>query len=191
MSKAIFTIKSGSGYDDRPEEYYHFPKTYLNQVQQAVGDHIIYYEPRRSAENVPSIGGRQSYFATARVTAVIEDKEREDHYYALIADYLDFDRAVPFAPGGIYFERALQRVDGKTNKGAFGRAVRLIADVEFDLILRSGFAAELMQAGPEELPIVGFQEEDTEFVRPVVELTITETKPSKRPCVWPMKIVVH
>lgn len=30
-----------------------------------------------------------------------------------------------------------------------------------------------MQAGPGELPIVGFQEEDAEFVRPVVELTIT------------------
>ena len=30
--------------------------------------------------------------------------------------------------------------DGSTNKGAFGRAVRLIPDNEFDRILKSGFA---------------------------------------------------
>ena len=47
MSKVVFTIKIGSSYDDRPEEYYHFPRTYLAQAQSAVGDHIIYYEPRR------------------------------------------------------------------------------------------------------------------------------------------------
>ncbi len=86
MAKAIFTIKSGSGYDDRPEEYYHFPRTYLNQARGAIGDYIIYYEPRRTSSDNP-ISGRQAYFATARVTDVVQDDEKEDHYYALVSDY--------------------------------------------------------------------------------------------------------
>jgi hypothetical protein len=57
MAKAIFTIKTGSRYDDRREQYYHFPRTYLNQVSAAVGDCIIYYEPRRSEGG----SGRQAY----------------------------------------------------------------------------------------------------------------------------------
>jgi len=39
---------------------------------------------------------------------------------------------VPFVRGGEYFERGLRKSDGSTNRGAFGRAVRLISDVEFD-----------------------------------------------------------
>ena len=42
-----FHNKNSSSYDDRLEEHYHFPRTYLNQVRGAVGDHVIYYEPRR------------------------------------------------------------------------------------------------------------------------------------------------
>jgi putative restriction endonuclease len=67
MTKAILTTKVSPSYDDRPEEYYHFPGTYLNQVRAAVGDHIIYYEPRRSSADDSSRGGRQAYFATARI----------------------------------------------------------------------------------------------------------------------------
>lgn len=168
MTKAIFTVKAGSGYDDRPEEFYHFPSTYLNQVRAAVGDHIIYYEPRRStgADN-----GRQSYFATARVTAVVEDRERAGHYYAQISDYLDFDHPVPFSEGARYFESVLQREDGKTNKGAFGRAVRSVPDTEFDLILRFGFTAELPISA--ELANTGFEEFQREFARPIVEMTVS------------------
>jgi putative restriction endonuclease len=74
MSQVIFTTKSLSSYDDRPEEYYHFPGTYLGQTRSAVGDHIIYYEPRRSTVVDSSRGGRQAYFATARLEAIVEDK---------------------------------------------------------------------------------------------------------------------
>jgi putative restriction endonuclease len=168
VTKAIFTVKAGSGYDDRPEEFYHFPSTYLNQVRAAVGDHIIYYEPRRSTG--PD-SGRQSYFATARVTAVVEDRTRPDHYYAQISDYLDFDHPVPFSENGRYYESILQREDGKTNKGAFGRAVRSIPDDEFDLILRAGFAAELTIS--KEPVLNGFEELQHEFFRPMVEMTVT------------------
>jgi putative restriction endonuclease len=45
MTKAVLTHKPGSIYDDLPEERYHFPATYLRQVEAAVGDFIVYYEP--------------------------------------------------------------------------------------------------------------------------------------------------
>jgi putative restriction endonuclease len=167
MAKAIFTIKAGSGYDDRPEGYYHFPQTYLNQVRAAVGDYIIYYEPRRSD---PGSTGRQAYFAMARVTDVVQDQKLPDHYYAHLSEYLDFDRPVPFSEGTLYYESALRKEDGSTNRGAFGRAVRLIPDDEFNLVLKAGFAAELK---PESEPHnLGFEEPDTEFVRPIIEMTI-------------------
>lgn len=102
MSKAILTTKMLPSYDDRPEEYYHFPSTYLRQVRSAIGDHIIYYEPRRSSVDDSSRGGRQAYFATARVEDVVEDRTRADHYYALISNYLSFDHPVPFAEAGEY-----------------------------------------------------------------------------------------
>jgi hypothetical protein len=47
MTKAVFTTKVTPSYKDLPEERYHFPRTYLNHVQQTVGDYIVYYEPRR------------------------------------------------------------------------------------------------------------------------------------------------
>src|SRR6516164_11574479 len=96
MSKAVFTTKVAPGYRDLPESRYHFPKTYLNQVRRSVGDHIVYYEPRRSSVDLSSGGGRQSYFGVARVVDIIDDPDLADHYYALVADYLDFDRPVPF-----------------------------------------------------------------------------------------------
>jgi putative restriction endonuclease len=175
MTKAIFTTKITPSYDDRPEERYHFPGTYLNQVRSAIGDHIIYYEPRRSTVEDSSRGGRQSYFATARVDGVIDDAERPNHYYALISEYLDFDRPVPFVEGNEYYEGALQKADGTTNKGAFGRAVRNLSDPEFDRILKAGFVAEI---GPYSSlagdgVAGGFDEPGHEFERPIVQLTIS------------------
>lgn len=177
MAKAIFTTKISPTYDDRPEERYHFPRTYLNQVRSAVGDHIIYYEPRRSNADDSSRGGRQAYFATARVDDIVEDRATPDHFYALIStpSYLDFDRPVPFAKGREYFEGALRKSDGTTNRGAFGRAVRLIPDAEFDLILKAGFARELadLQSAVADVPLAGFDEApQSDFIRPVVEMTV-------------------
>lgn len=70
MAKAIFTTKVDPTYDDLPEERYHFPRTYLRQAEQSVGDWIVYYEPRRSTGELSSSGGRQSYFATARLRRI-------------------------------------------------------------------------------------------------------------------------
>src|ERR1700709_451272 len=102
MTKAVFTTKVTPSYKDLPEGRSHFPRTYLNQARQAVGDHVVYYEPRRSSAKLSSIGGRQSYFGMARLTAIVEDTKLPDHYYALIDDYLDFDRPVPFGEGSDY-----------------------------------------------------------------------------------------
>jgi putative restriction endonuclease len=172
MSKAIFTTKISSIYDDRPEEHYHFPRTYLAQARSAIGDHIVYYEPRRLSAKDSSRGGRQAYFASAKVDDIVEDRAHPDHYYAKISGYLDFDRPVPFREGAEYYESALQKADGSTSKGAFGRAVRNIPDVEFDHILKAGFAAELSPINTA-LPIEGFDEPAHSYQRPIVELTVS------------------
>lgn len=175
MAKAIFTTKVTPSYKDLPEDRYHFPRTYLNHVQQTVGDLIIYYEPRRPSAELSSRGGRQSYFGVARVVSVIEDADLADHYFAIIdpATYLDFETPVPFREGGLYYESALEKSDGTTNKGAFGRAVRLIPDREFDLILKSGFAPVLAETTSSDFTMPGFAEPPTPFERPVVEMIVT------------------
>src|SRR3546814_6986976 len=99
-----------------PERHYHFPKTYLKQVEAAVGDWIVYYEPRRTTGDVSSSGGRQTYFATARLDSIAVDPARADHFYAQVSQYLEFDRPVSFVEGAQYYEGSLRKDDGTTNK---------------------------------------------------------------------------
>ena len=75
MSKAVLTTKVDPTYDDLPEERYHFPRTYLRQVEAAKGDFVVYYEPRRASGDLSSSGGRQAYFATARIADVVPDPD--------------------------------------------------------------------------------------------------------------------
>jgi len=131
--KAVLTAKIASIYDDLPEERYHFPQTYLRQIEAALNDWVVYYEPRRD-------GGRQCYFATARLVGIRSDPVRDAHYYAQLSDFLEFDRAVPFRDGEFYYESKLRKPDGSASKGAFGRSVRNLPDAEYDLILQAGFA---------------------------------------------------
>jgi putative restriction endonuclease len=176
VTKAVFTSKIEPSYDDLPEERYHFPRTYLRQVEAAVGDWIVYYEPRRASSDLSSRGGRQSYFATARVERIGRDPEREDHFYAYVSDYLEFDRAVPFKDGAFYYEGGLRRDDGATSKGAFGRAVRTISESEYDLIVKSGFVQTIIETDLRRsqnlTPNWHIEEEAKEFERPVVEMVV-------------------
>jgi putative restriction endonuclease len=174
MVKAVFSTRVDPAYDDLPEQHYHFPKTYLRAVERAVNDWIVYYEPRRVSRDGDRAGGRQAYFATARVERIVEDPSLPDHYYALVSNYLEFDNAVPFRDGDHFFEGLLQREDGGTNKGAFGRAVRNLPDQEYDLILHAGYAnligaerldSELMH-GP------GMADEPATFERPIIESVV-------------------
>ncbi len=156
MANAIFTASESSSYDDRIEERYHFPKTYLGQATQAIGELILYYEPRRDA-GLSSSGGRQAYFAVARLVSIEPDSTREGHFYAHLDQFLEFDRPVPFKENGAYYESLLQKEDGSTNKGAFGRSVRLITSHEFEAILKAGFTTalqpwELKDQAEEEVP---------------------------------------
>lgn len=171
MTKAIFTTKINPTYDDQPEERYHFPRTYLNQVRAAVGDWIVYYEPRRQDADDRGRAGRQAYFAIARVTGIRPDPKVPDHFYADVADYLDFDVAVSFRHTNGTFEQALQRADGKVNRGAFGRAVRNLSDNEYEQILRSGFAPVIAAAGrpQQDATVRGLLDDSALFERPIVE----------------------
>lgn len=170
MANAVMTTSVGSIYDDLPEFRYHFPRTYLNQVQAAVGDWIVYYEPRRSQG-----GGRQAYFAMARVLRVETDRELKDHFYAYLDDYLEFDHPVGFQGQGTYWEFALQKQDGSTNKGAFGRAVRAISVHEFEAIVRTGFSRQLEPWEIKDVAMAqGVAEEAIAYdSRPLVELCVT------------------
>jgi putative restriction endonuclease len=169
MAKVILTTKIRPTYDDLPEVRYHFPRRYLTRVEQGVGDEIIYYEPRRQDDDDAGREGRQSYFATARVISIESDPKLPEHYYARIADYIDFDRAVPFREGARYYESSLKKDDGSTNKGQFGNAVRIIPDDEFELIRNAGFHATLLSERIESTPQKGVGEEPAEYERPIRE----------------------
>src|SRR3546814_20578656 len=90
MVKVLLTTKVNPTYDDLPEDSYHFPRTYLNTIEQAVGDWAIYYEPRRTSGDLISRGGRMEYFAKARITRLESDHATPDHSYHSVADFLAF-----------------------------------------------------------------------------------------------------
>lgn len=173
--KGIFTTRIDPTYDDLPEERYHFPQTYLNQVQACVGDQIIYYEPGRSNDS-GARGGRKAYFAVAQVTNVVPDQKKDKHYYAIIENFLEFDKPVPFKLGDETLEKNLQKDDGSYNKGAFRRAVRNITNVEYEAILALGFQNAALDFVPDAQfddiePLTGFTEEGAEIHRRFVETT--------------------
>ncbi|MFX0546473.1 HNH endonuclease [Roseovarius sp. S1116L3] len=177
MVHAVFTHADGSIYDDLPELHYHFPRIYLGAVEKAVGDWIVYYEPRRVQAGSEKTGGRQAYFATAMVERIDRDHIREDHFYARIREYIAFPNPVPFRKESRYFETMLQRSDGGTSKGAFGRSVRNVPKAEFDAILEAGFhgVREGLGADDWEMELQpqngddGFHDLRSPFVRPMVE----------------------
>jgi putative restriction endonuclease len=174
MANAVFTTKVTPSYKDLPEFQYHFPRRYLDRAKQTVGDYIVYYEPRRSTSELSSSGGRQAYFAFARVTAIVEDRHIPDHYFAYVADYQDFASDVPFSEGSKYYESALQKDDGSTNRGAFGSAVRLLAPSEFDQILKAGYSPIIKEEGIATFDTAQneISEPDVPFERPMVEVTV-------------------
>lgn len=71
----------------------------------------------------------------------------------------------------------LQRPDGATNKGAFGRSVRIVPDEEFENILTAGFSKSPIDFAVSReataAQIVGFEDELKPFERPMMELTVT------------------
>jgi len=164
MANAVFTTQLTPGYDDLPELRYHFPRRYLRQAQQTIGDWIIYYEPRRESLGGTRATGRQSYFAIARVERIEADAKRADHFYAHVTGYLQFPSPVPFRSGEGFFESALEKADGTTNRGKFGWALRLLAPEEFRLICQAGFVGAAPSGQPPDL--LAIREEPAEYGKP-------------------------
>ncbi|MBU1377735.1 MAG: HNH endonuclease [Alphaproteobacteria bacterium] len=141
--KAVFDTKPNSGYDDEIVRRYHFPtqRNYMDAARAAVGDWIVYREPQRNR-------GRRAYIAVARVLSIEPDPLRANHAYAVIGDYLPFDRPVPFAgpaDGGGYWETPLRAVEDPSRVGATlqGKAMRPLADADFAAIVSAGLAETL------------------------------------------------
>lgn len=182
MANAVFTTRLSPSYDDVPEERYHFPKRYLATAEAAVGDWIVYYEPRRTGDPRNPAGGRQAYFAMARISAVTRDPDTDDHFYAHVeaGSYLNFVTAVPFKSRDDFFESRGQREDGGTSKGWFGWSVRPIPRNEFQRIVEAGMAMDLRPyerptAPSLSAPALGFAEEQAPFEaeRPIIEQTVS------------------
>ena len=131
VANAVLLARVDSTYDDIVEERYHFPKQYLGRISEAVGDWIVYYEPRRG-------GGRQVYFAMARILRIEPDPKLEGHFYAYIADFVEFPEPVPLRPDGHLLESFLRNADGSTNPGAAINPVRLLSRAEFETICQMG-----------------------------------------------------
>lgn len=172
--KGIFDTKHGSRYDDEIETRYHFPNIYLDQIQEMVGDWIIYRSTRRG-------GGAIAYFAVARVVAIDVDPALAKHFYARMADFLPFDRPVPLSRPAGFYERQLDFVPQKLRGLAFhGKAARAILDVEFNDIVHAGLTETLAPANavrleldplhvdPKTLALLGASEEEQE--RKVVQI---------------------
>lgn len=131
--KGIFDTKANSGYDDEITRRYHFPPQYRAVAERLVGDWIIYREPQRN-------GGRRAYIAVARVLRIDPDLARPGYSYALIGDYLPFDRPIPFSGNGAYAEAALREVGDPNRVGAYlqGKSIRTISEADFAAIVRPG-----------------------------------------------------
>jgi putative restriction endonuclease len=139
--KAVFDTKPNSGYDDEIVRRYHFPtqRNYMAVAEAAIGDWIVYREPQRNR-------GRRAYIAAARVLRIEPDRTRPNHAYALMGEYLPFDRPVPFAGhGGEYWEAPLRTIDDVSRVGAAvqGRAMRPLADADFSAIVIAGLSETL------------------------------------------------
>jgi len=168
VTKLVLLQKSDSIYDDLPEERYHFPNgPYLKAMKEAVGDWIVYHEPQTA-------GGRQSYFAMARVTDIEPDPRRDDHSYAFIDGYLEFAELVRLhRPNGDHYESRLQQPDGSTNSGLRQRAVRRLSDDDFLAIATAGLGAaqEAVEGEYRSHAVTGVEEEQAPYDRPVVPNT--------------------
>jgi putative restriction endonuclease len=136
--KGVFDTKPQSGYDDEITSRYHFPSQYHSIAQALVGDWVVYREPQRNR-------GRRAYIATARVLGIEPDPARSNHFYAMMGDYLAFDRMVPLSIDGTYAEAPLRSIGDPNRVGAYlqGRSVRPLADEDFAAIVSAGLSETL------------------------------------------------
>ena len=149
--KAVFDTKPNSGYDDEIVRRYHFPtqSNYMSAARDAVGDWIVYRGTRR--------GGQVGYIAVAQVVAIERDPTRDDRAYAVIANYLPFDRLVPFSSHGTYWEAPVRAVGDPRKVGASvqNKSVRPLADADFSAIVTAGLRETLAPENAVRLGLAG------------------------------------
>lgn len=142
-------------------------------MKQTIGDLIVYYEPGRAGSSDSNRIGSKSYFAVGRVTGIEPSPVGDRTYYALIGEYLNFRRPVPFREGQFFYESSLRNPDGSHNTGAFINAVRLVPSEEFQNILQAGYA-QFVNYEQDNIPqpFTGLAEvdvDDSEDNRPILE----------------------
>jgi putative restriction endonuclease len=167
--KAVFDTRAGSGYKDDIPFRYHFPNRYLAEAQRALGDWIVYREPRRG-------GGREGYIAVARVVRIDPDPADPTHSYAVVAGFLPFDDVVPLRRTVGFYETMLGEVGNPSRIGAAlqGKSIRIIPETDFGAIVRAGLRQTLdpenavrleldpQHADPDSLAFVGAPPEEQE-----------------------------
>lgn len=134
LVKSVFYHKPDSEYDDVTGERYHFPKSYLSRVEAVVGDWMVYYGPLQKQQG-------RFYTGIAKVHDIKPDNKLNDHFYACLTDYLDFDRAVEYKESG-GFEKRLVQADGSINNGYKVQAVRHLTEKEFAAIVEAGLSTD-------------------------------------------------
>jgi putative restriction endonuclease len=132
MGYCVFMLRPDSIYDDSPAERYQFPKQYLGRAQDAVGDWIVYLEPKKLRDS-------RGYFAIARVQEIVADPKAPGMFLALIepGSYLDLVHPVPFSDRDGPNERGLLNETGRLS-GRAQSAVRPISPTDFLRIVEKG-----------------------------------------------------
>ncbi|MCP1727619.1 hypothetical protein J2T60_001619 [Natronospira proteinivora] len=133
MAKAVLTIFPSSIYDDLPEAHYHFPRTFLRQMEAAAGGWVIYYQPR-SDSGISRSDGQQVHFAVARVGRVRPELAKHDHFYPETTQYLTFDQSVSLKGVNQYREPLLRRQNAAFNKSAYSRTVAVLLEAKLQPI---------------------------------------------------------
>lgn len=136
--KAVFDTKPDSAYDDDIAHRYHFPPRYLEIASRCVGDWVVFRLPRAG-------GGSMAYFAVAQIARIEADPATDGLFYAIIANFLPFDRPVPWLQEGRYFEAALRNLEKTSQVGLFlrGRSIRLLEEADFADIVSAGLSETL------------------------------------------------
>lgn len=132
--KSVFYYKEDSQYLDIKGQIHHFPSQYLQRVKANLNDWIVYYGPINNKK------GRY-YSGVAKVVEIREDRAKEKHYYADLAEYIDFDRHLEYRENGGY-EKKLVQPNGKINGGFAQNAIRSLDEIEFAMIIEAGLSIE-------------------------------------------------
>ena len=167
MGHAVFIQNPKSIYADHPGERYHFPKQYLAQVQETVGDWVVFYESRK---------GAFGYVAVQRVQKVIPDPSMDDHFFAILdpSSLLSFEQVVPrLNAQSTTYETMLRGADGMPFRaGANTLAVRKLPPADFAAIVNYGLQpvedVSGMTRRPDEgegpAPVAGFAEAQSDLI---------------------------